>query len=442
MLKKITAIFLLLVLTLTCFGMLGCKDKKTEEIEDTGVGTLINGFEYFDRDVQLIRLFNEFGKVDQNSDKKFVLKGEKSLKITPLGDRMSNANPFFLVPTFSTRFTELNYGDFTKVDKVTCWLYNAEETPVTVGIGFGKGALKMDSRRDLMQKTNVEYFTLNSGWNYIEYTVLPELLTLQGLDLKEVYGIVFEFDYVESHDLKDSPEIYLDEVRLVYGEEKSTEFTKTFEKTETEDGRTFWMVSDFEDPTESYYYYYNYAFPAPAAGHPIVKTVFAGDYGVITDQGTQVLLIQKKNGGDAYGWPTLVLHPNVLKAVFKSIGEDLVNNPQNYAFCYDIYNGSNVKGGWGMEFYPDYKDGNKEQVKGLGTSTSISVEVKSWLYYSKNIGTLNDIEKTVQANYDSVDIKPFTEEPYVNIRWSNFAKELDTSDRPFFIDNVRIEKIA
>ncbi|MBQ9734295.1 MAG: hypothetical protein IJV95_00410, partial [Clostridia bacterium] len=187
-----------IALSFSLSGLIACDVKSDESVEKSQV--LWNGFEYFDRDVQLIRLFNEFGKVDQNSNPEYVRSGEKSLKITPLGSRMHNANPYFMVPASSTRFEEVAFGDFTNVDKLSFWFYNAEETPVNVGIGFGKGSLKMEDRRDIMQKTNVEYFSLNSGWNYIEYDVQPALLKMQGLNLQAVNGVMFEFDYVESHD--------------------------------------------------------------------------------------------------------------------------------------------------------------------------------------------------------------------------------------------------
>ncbi|MBR2330477.1 MAG: hypothetical protein IKA40_04450, partial [Clostridia bacterium] len=89
-----------------------------------GDKVLMNGFEYFDRDVQLLRMFNEFGVLSDNEDETFIRTGEHSLKITPLGHRMHTANPYFLLPSSSLRFSEVAFGDFSNVDTVSMWFYN------------------------------------------------------------------------------------------------------------------------------------------------------------------------------------------------------------------------------------------------------------------------------------------------------------------------------
>ena len=441
MIKKLTALFITIILCLSFAGLTACKEEQTSSNSNV---VLMNGFEYFDRDVQLIRIFNEFGSVDQNSNPEYVHSGEKSLKLTPLGSRVNTANPFLLLPTFSTRFEEVAFGDFSKVDKVSFWFYNAEEKIVNVGIGFGKGVIKMntETRRDEIEKTNVEYFALNTGWNYIEYNVVPSYLALQGLNIKEVYGIVIEFDYVVSHKLADSPEVYLDDVYLTYLDQaKSTEFTMDVKTGTTDDGNKYWVVSDFENPLDAYFYSYNYKFPAPASAHPVIKNVFAGDYGVITETGTQVLLIQKKHGGTSYGWPGLVLSPEVLLKVFDAIGGDLKDNPQNYEIKFDIYNGSDYQGGWGIEYCPDYTNGQGVKV-GLSFYDSVSVGAKKWQTHSYNIGTLVNKAIAVKESDPDADVKTFIEDPRLRFQWSRYNTEEDLSDRPFYLDNVRIEKIA
>ena len=441
MLKRLFTVFISAIICLSFTVALGCGQKEEPIIDNT---VLMNGFEYFDRDVQLIRLFNEFGRLDQNSDPQYVRSGDKSLKLTPLGSRLNTANPYILLPSFSTRFTELAFGDFSKADKLSVWFYNTKSTPVNVGIGLGKGVLQVDlgSRRDGILKTGVEYFSLKNGWNYIEYDVVPSYLALQGLDLKEVYGIIIEFDYVQSHKLADSPEIYLDDVYITYAETaKSTEFSMNVKTGVTADGNPFFTVSDFEDSSEAYFYYYNYAFPAPAAAHPVIRTVFAGDYGVITETGTQVLLIGKKHGGDAYGWPGIVLNPKVLQAVFAAIGEDIELHPEDYELKFDVFNGSDYTGGWGVEYYPPYINGAGE-TSGISTYDSVSVPAKSWHYHKYNIGTLNALAKAVKDSDPDADVKPFTQNPFVRFAWDTYGNERDLADRPFFLDNVRIEKVV
>ena len=423
-----------MVLCFSLSSLIACDDKDNAETGNSEV--LWNGFEYFDRDVQLIRLLNEFGKVEQNSNPEYVHSGEKSLKITPLGSRMHNANPYFMIPAISTRFEELSFGDFTKVDKLSFWFYNAEETPVNVGIGFGKGTLKMDDRRDIIQKTNVEYFSLNNGWNYIEYDVQPALLKMQGLNLQAVMGVMFEFDYVESHDLKDSPEIYLDDITIKYTDTAKSQVYSTTVKTGTNNGNPYWVISDFENSTDAYAYMYNYAYPAPVSAHPIIKSVFAGDYNVITKDGLRALLIQKKHGGNYYGWPVIHLATEPIKAAIDAIGQDIYDNPYNYVLAYDCYNGSNYTGGWSHEFY-----------KGsISTWQSFSTNAKTWKTYSYNIGTLMNLYQTYKTNNPDTELMSWLDNPHFEFRYSRHYKDTNTAaenaDRPFFLDNVRIEKIG
>lgn len=432
--KNVKAILMATLLSLSLLGTAACmKGGDKTSTDDTAITypiimpdgkTLMNGFEYFDRDIQIIRLFNEFGRLDENEDKKFVRSGEKSLKITPLGARMTTANPFFLLPTYSIRFDEVAFGDFSKVDTISFWFYNNEETDVNVGIGFGTGTLKMADRRDVINKTNVEYFTLQNGWNYVEYNVEPAHLALQGLNIKEVYGIVVEFDYVQSHKLADSPEVYMDDVCLSYlEEEKNATFTMDVKKGTTTEGKEYWSISDFENPLETYYYYYQYSYPAPAAGHPVIKPVYAGDYDVIAASGTQALLIQKKHGGGVYGWPTIRIHEKVMQAVFAAIGDDIKEHPENYAFKFDLYNAATVNNGFSLEF------------DGAATWSTISVAPGQWGTFEKTFASINGAATNATKVYTDT-------QGSIRFSWGSYYGEENIDDRPLLLDNVRIEKIA
>ena len=441
MLKKWKALLLAGVLTLSLGAGVACggadsissstgdsssvESTLTPTLTEDGK-TLMNGFEVFDRDIQLIRLIDNFGRVDDNTDRVFVRTGEHSLKINALGNRLHSANPYFLLPTTSIRFPEVSFGDFSKVDTLSMWFYNNEEENVNVGVGFGTGVLSLSSsdRRDHIKKTCVEYYTLSHGWNYVEYGVDPAYLSLQGLDIAEVYGVVVEFDYVQSHKLADSPEVYLDDVCLTYVEEpKSMTLDITVKSGTTVDGNPYWSIADFENPKETYYMYYGYSHIAtPHSAFPILKTVFAGDYNTIAKSGTQALLVGKKSGGTDYGWPSLCLHADVMKAVFDAIGDDIYQNPDKYAFKVDIYNASKYDGGFTIEF------------QGAKTWDSPSIKAGQWYTYSTTIGRING-KKTGE--------KAYTEQiGYVNFLWSRYNTDADRADRPFLFDNIRIEKIA
>jgi len=260
--------------------------------------------------------------------------------------------------------------------------------------------------------------------------------------MKEVYGVIIEFDYVETHKLADSPEIYLDDVYITYTDtQKDTEFSMDVKTGLTEDGNQYWTISDFEDSSQASYFYYDYNFPSPASGHPILKPVFAADYGVITQNGTQVMLIQKKHGGANYGWPTLILNTTVILEVFKEIGNDIKEHPENYELKFDVYNGSNYTGGWLVEYYPIFLNGAGER-SSISTYDSVSVSPKTWHNHSWNIGDLDSRAKALKESDPNSGVKLFTENPYLRFTWERYDTEKDLADRQFFIDNVRIEKIA
>lgn len=442
--KKILSIILCIVFSLTLISTAGCTNNNPNTGDGNTGKVMINGFENFERDVQLIRMFNEFGIIDQNSNKTYVKSGEKSLKLTPLGDRMSSANPYIMLPSASIRFEEIAYSDFSEVKKVSMWFYNAEATPVNVGIAFGKSPVRMDTstRRDYAYKTGSEYFSLVPGWNFVELDFNHMLMTLQGLKLNEVYGIVIEMDYVVSHKLADSPEVYVDDVCLEYGSKQSTAFDMTVKTGTTDEGNPYWTICDFENALEQYYFYYNYTFPSPPQMKPIVRTVFAGDHGIATEKGSQVLLIQKKHGGTYYGWPVLTMPGEIVKKVISAIGQDVQANPQNYAIKFDVYNGCNYANGWNTWFYKDFKDGTGNAAS-VWDVLSVSVSPYQWKTFSKNLGDLNALAENVLNKDPNATIIPYNQNPTgIELRMGGFYNDEDISDRPVFLDNVRIEKIA
>ena len=426
--NRLKSILLAVLMLVPIFG--SCS-KQEEAVQETTGKTLMNGFEYYDRDISLIRLINEFGRLEENTDKQFIHSGEKSLKITPRGSRIHTANPYFVLPTSSLRFTELAYSDFSKVDNISFWFYNNEAQNVNVGIGFTQGLLRMDTdtRREHINKTAVEYFTLKKGWNYVEYKIRPMYLALQNVKLEEIYGVVVEFDHIISNKLGTSAEIYLDDVVLTYtDEERSSDFTMEVEKGKTADGNDYWQLSDFENPLETYYYSYYYSYPAPREGYPIVKTVSSGDYNAVMTKGTSALLIQKKWGTNrgGSGWPSLMLHKEVIKAVFAEIGDDIKNNPQNYALKWDVYNDSDVKDTLNIRFEGD---------KSVPAINTVTVGSKQWNSYSATISSIN--KAIVKEGY-----KPFSEDPgFLFFFWYSYTTEAK-DDRPFLVDNLRIEKIS
>ena len=435
--KKIIKLISLLLSVVLLFGVTACSKSKDQESDRV----VINDFEVFDRDIQLINVFNRFGRLEQNTDAKFVKSGENSLHIQPFGGRIINntANPFMVIPTVSTRFSELAYGDFSKVDTVSFWLYNKEEYEYEIGIGFQAGKISSSKDRprlDLVKRTPTEYYTVKSGWNFIEYKVNTARLKLHGLNLEEVLGIAIEFDYVWSNDFNDAPDLYMDQLSIKYtDEERPTELEVPIKKQTTADGRDSFVICDFETPGQSWYFFTGTLSSAIGAGSPVVKQVFAGDYGAVCDlENSQALLIQKKHGAQQYAeYIGMFMYGEIMKAAIDFIGEDIVNHPENYVFCMDVFNGSSVTDSMSLAFI------NTEKIKDY-SSTSITTKAKEWNYftYHSNFKAMSETKSAIDNQLPSYVSDP----GYVRFAWSGYAKSGDYADRYILIDNIRIEKVV
>ncbi|MBQ8320147.1 MAG: hypothetical protein IJX81_04635 [Clostridia bacterium] len=420
-----------LLCTAAAFTVLAvsCGGQPTETSEKPSI-TIMNGFEHFDRDVQQIRVFNRFGRLEVNMDEKYVRSGNSSLHVQPFGGRIaaSTSNPYFVIPTTSVRFQEYAYNNFKDVETLCFWAYNAEAEPLNVGVSFQAGDIGVVGGRpsaDNVQRTAVEYYSLKSGWNYVEYEIRSAYLAMHGVTVENVKGIALEFDYVWSNDFADAPDVYIDDVSLRYAEKKKMDAVAfDGEKKTSDTGVESWSVCDFEKPSQNWYFWTRMAVTPPAA-QPVVKQVFAGDYGTLAQEGGQALLIGAKHGGKQKGaYIGVFLYADALKAAMAAVGEDLKNNPQNYAFKFDAYNASEVTTGFSVAFV------------GTATGANFTIEPHTWkTYTSLNFAELN-------ARSDDVN-NPYTQNVGdVRFAFSDYSASGNYADRPVLIDNVRIEKIA
>lgn len=405
-----------------------CKKEEKEANTDANV-TLMNGFENFDRDIQHLRLFNRFGRLEANTDAQYVKSGEQSLHVQPFGGRIavSTANPYFIIPTKSTLYPEYAYNNFSDVETLSFWVYNAEEERLNVGVGLQAGDIGVVGGRpsaDKVQRTAIEYYVLQNGWNYVEYEINAAYLQLQGVTVENVKGIAIEFDYVWSNDFADAPDLYIDDVTLHRMEEPRESAVVFDGERKEKQGVVSWSVCDFEKPSQAWYFWTRMAVTPPAAT-PVVKQVFAGDYGALAQDGGQTLLISAKHGGKQKGaYIGVFLYADAVKAAIDAVGTDLQTNPQNYAFKFDAYNASDVSTNFSVAFV------------GTATGANFTIEPRTWkTYTSLNFAELN-------ARSDDIN-NPYTQNiGDVRFAFSDYSASGDYDDRPVLIDNVRIEKIA
>lgn len=433
-LRKICCIIFALIFT---FAFSACGNGGDSKVKSA---KLMNGFELFDRDVQTVKLFNSFGRIEQNDNLEYVKSGSSSLHIQPFGGRIiaNTANPYIILPTTSARFTEVAFSDFSDVRSISFWIFNAEKTEQNVGVSLQIGEILAGqnrpaigaSRVDRAQRTVSEYYTLKSGWNYVEYEVRAEYLELCALDIdnkhfniKEVLGVALEFDYVWSNDFADAPDLYLDDVKVNYGENRSPLDISIVEK-DLGDGLKSWTLCDFETLGQTYYFYSRIS-SMPAAAQPVVKQVFSGEYGALApDNGYSLLTLRKHGAGQTGDYVGIFLNGQVFTKAFEVIGEDVKNNPQNYAIKFDCYNASSITSSIALGY-----GGSKSQ-------SSFTLKAKEWTQCTApSFAHLN--------NYLADGNRIYTENPgWLRFAWGDYSSSGNYSDIPILIDDIRIEKIA
>lgn len=188
-------------------------DKKTSENPKE---VMLADFEKWAPDFQTIRLRNEFGSVDVNTDSAYVKSGKQSAALTVVGAEGAE-KPLFFVNTVSGRF-DYDYSDFSKIDSVSAWLYNASQTDETVYVGLITSIVSIEQ----VGYEKYETFTLKSGWNEVVYK--PDMNYVISAVGQEEYdgikGVYFMFDNPHAATKAKGKKFYVDDIKLNYGEEK------------------------------------------------------------------------------------------------------------------------------------------------------------------------------------------------------------------------------
>ena len=178
--KKLTV---LLSVALTLVSATACGESPANQTgrpdEIQGAYTLYD-YENYCENFELLRISENFGVLSKNNEEDYVKSGNSSLKIQPSGSVLKNTKPHFVVPTVSERYN-YNYSNFNEIYSVQCSIYNAEAYEVSVSIGM---SLSVDYKT---LSAYYETFTLQSGWNELEYVIWD------GAQLKNVSGIYFRF---------------------------------------------------------------------------------------------------------------------------------------------------------------------------------------------------------------------------------------------------------
>lgn len=386
-----------------CFitPLLGCAEKPDEpETPETNM-IKIADFEQWEPDFGLMRVMPSFGKVSENRDENFVKSGKASAKIRPLGGKSDIKLPLMYFPTVSTRFG-YDRSDFSKVECVDMWMYNAEEKEMRVTVGFLSAivnAMEVETMRG-------ETFTLAPNeWTHVKYYPSREVLSITG-DLNAVPGIYLEFENQNARELKDAPTLYIDDVTVTVNPNlEEVAGVMTFD-----DG----VVLDFEQTWQKYAVYAKATSAKCKADVGVVKTA---DYGV-TGMGGEYALRVVTHKGDLFeaSYPAIIIPEKIMQACgMKDVAKDDYGKT---SLEFDVYNDSDRV----MRFFVEA--GSK--ITGGYYAMRCEVNANSKLHYKVSFF---DVE---EHNAGGV-----SDPSSWKISWAEYT---DRDDQVFYFDNFRIVK--
>lgn len=207
--KKILLFILTIIISLSSVGFFGC-NKSTGSSE-----VMLANFEQWGPDFQLIRLFNNFGKVTRNSDKQYVKNGKYSAKFQTVGGYVNGSKPLMYFTAISDLF-EFDYRDFTEYSEICVYVYNATGKTKEVTVGLVTGVTSNNS----IATAQGQVFVLEpNAWTRIDYWLDFDLLNLF-VDIEQIEGVYFEFENTGNLYVDDENVYYLDDLKLVRSESK------------------------------------------------------------------------------------------------------------------------------------------------------------------------------------------------------------------------------
>lgn len=323
--KKLLACGLSVLTGLASFGTLAACKEPTDETATTDNEIVLADFEKWGPDFQLLRLINNFGKVTRNEDKAFVKEGNYSAKLQPMGGYLTPSQPLLYLPTQSSEF-EYNYTDFTQYERITAYMYNAEEKPLTATVGLVSA---IGSPTTVSTTVGDTVYLASKEWTRIDYWLELDLLSLAA-DVTNIKGVYFQFTNAGVLYPDEAPTVYLDDVRLAKAtEQRTVNDLVTLKENE---------ICDFETD------YQKYVMQAERAGTVNetfeMDVVKAADYGIEATSGENVLRLLRHPSSSS-GNSRLMIPESVMK---KS-GLDKVSEAdyKKTYFCFDMRYGKNAR---------------------------------------------------------------------------------------------------
>lgn len=164
-----------------------------------------------------INMMDGFGRITRSDEQ--AHDGSYSAKLQPLGSVTDPSAPYFYYPMQMEGEEGYHYADFSKLEKVSFFMYNAEAEEREVQLAIVASISDVYSTDYKVVGT----YSLAPGiWTEIEYQ--PDYEALQDLcDITNVAGLGFVFENQNSSSVTDAPVLYLDDLALSVSDEPLAE---------------------------------------------------------------------------------------------------------------------------------------------------------------------------------------------------------------------------
>lgn len=413
----------ILLASLFAIGCLaGCGE---EEKKDSTEYTIVADFEHYAPDFESMMLINEFGKVYENSNKKYVHGGDKSALLKVAGSVLyPSTKPLVYFPLSSNRF-EFNKSNIKKYDSVNFFIYNDSDKDINIEVGF-VGEVISYSSVDTSKIGQV--VAKANSWNEFNLTIDHSHLNLF-FNLEETPGLYFGFENNQLVSADLAPDIYLDDVRFV-NSKAPHEITEEFILKENE-------ICDFERDFQQYFV----SVENSVSDQLNIKVVDDVD-GVKASSGNKFLCIDvsKEDGfGHWTNWSSAFLTEYYMRKtnMMNIITEE---DAKTYRFCFDVLFHKVSEADYAetrvvTRFWSRNQVSNRICVPCVDENTDdICAGIDKWTTmgfqfckdYVLDFGSYN-----IDLNYTGINTGRF-----------EFSVGSLSYDYQIFIDNVRLEKIA
>ena len=164
-----------------------------------------------------INMMDGFGRITRSDEQAHG--GSYSAKLQPLGSVTDPSAPYFYYPMQMEGEEGYHYADFSKLEKVSFFMYNAEAEEREVQLAIVASISDVYSTDYKVVGT---YSLAPGTWTEIEYQ--PDYEALQDLcDITNVAGLGFVFENQNSSSVADAPVLYLDDLTLSVSDEPLAE---------------------------------------------------------------------------------------------------------------------------------------------------------------------------------------------------------------------------